>query len=96
MGFFEWQEIDLERLTAGSLFIHGAGDVTTSRIAGDMFREGVKPDEDGTQAVWREADGWNETGRITPLPCGVVPQPEPGPREPQSTCSRRCGVLSPR
>ena len=82
VGFFEWQGIDLERLTVGSLFIHGAGDATTSRIAGDMFREGVKPDEEDQGRLARSR--WLERNRAEySFPCGVVPQPEPGPREPQ-------------
>jgi hypothetical protein len=82
VSIFEWQGIDVERLTAGSLFIHGAGDVTTSRIAGDMFREGVQPDEEDQARLARSR--WLEQNRAEySFPCGVVPQPEPGPREPQ-------------
>lgn len=82
MGFFEWQGIDVERLTAGSLFIHGAGDVTTSRIGGEMFREGANPDEEDQGRLSRSR--WLERNRAEySFPCGVVPQPEPGPREPQ-------------
>jgi hypothetical protein len=82
VSFFEWQGIDVERLMAGSLFIHGAGDVTTSRIAGDMFREGSRPDEEDQARLARSR--WLEQNRAEySFPCGVVPHPEPGPREPQ-------------
>ena len=82
MSFFDWQVIDLESLTAGSLFIHAAGDVTTSRIAGEMFREGVQPDEEDRSRLARSR--WLEQNRAEySFPCGVVPQPEQGPREPQ-------------
>ena len=82
MSFFEWQRIDVEGLTAGSLFIHGAGDVATSRVAGEMFREGVQPDEEDQGRLARSR--WLEQNRAEySFPCGVVPRPEPGPREPQ-------------
>jgi hypothetical protein len=82
VSIFEWRGIDLERLTAGSLFIHGAGDVATSEIAQDMFRAAIQLHEEDNGRLARTR--WLEGNRAEySFPCGVVPQPTPKPREPQ-------------
>ncbi len=82
MSIFEWRGVDLEDLTRGSSFVHGSGDVATSRIAQDMFRAAVKPDTEDQARLARSR--WLEQNRAEySFPCGVVPQAEPAPNEPR-------------
>jgi hypothetical protein len=68
-------------LTVASAGAHFGGDVTTSRIAQQMFAEGVEPDEEFEARIARTR--WLEQHRAeSSFPCGVVPRPEPGPQEP--------------
>ncbi|MDQ4107870.1 MAG: hypothetical protein M3138_03565 [Actinomycetota bacterium] len=75
MSIFEWRGVDLEHLTRGSLFVHGSGDVATSRIARDMFRAAVKPDAEDVVELGRlprnairEADVVDPAGTHIPEP----------------------------
>jgi hypothetical protein len=81
VSIFEWQRVDLEDLTRGSLFIHGAGDIATSRIAKEQFHRGIQPDEEDQARLARSR--WLErNGAQYSFPCGIVPRPEPAPNEP--------------
>jgi hypothetical protein len=81
VSIFEWQRVDLEDLTRGSLFIHGAGDIATSRIAKEQFHRGIQPDEEDQARLARSR--WLErNGSQYSFPCGIVPRPEPAPNEP--------------
>ena len=81
MSIFEWQRVDLEDLTRGSLFIHGAGDIATSRIAKEQFHRGIQPDEEDQARLARSR--WLErNGAQYSFPCGIVPRPEPAANEP--------------
>ena len=64
-----------------SSFIHGAGDVATSRIAKEQLHRGIQPDEEFAAQLARTR--WLErNGAEYSFPCGVVPRPEPGANEP--------------
>lgn len=77
----DWHGITLHDLMAVSTAIHGAGDVATSRIAQQMFHEGIQPDEEFEARIARTR--WLEDNKAeSSFPCGVVPRPKPGPREP--------------
>jgi hypothetical protein len=58
------------------------GDVATAKVAQDMFRAGIEPDEEDlgrlARGRWLEANGAEHS-----FPCGVVPQPGPAPDEPR-------------
>ncbi|MGI8616571.1 MAG: hypothetical protein ACR2L4_07305 [Actinomycetota bacterium] len=65
-----------------SSFIHGAGDVATSRIAKEQLLRGIQPDEEYAAQLARSR--WLERNAAEySLPCGVVPRPEPGANEPE-------------
>ena len=82
MGLFDWTGIDLEGSFSGSLLMHQSGDVATAKVAQDMFRAGIQPDEEDLGQLSRSR--WLETnGAEYSFPCGVVPQPEPAKTEPR-------------
>jgi hypothetical protein len=82
VSIFEWRGVDLEGLTRRSLFVHGSGDVATSRTAQDMFGAAIKPDAEDEARLARSR--WLEQNRAEySFPCGVVPQAEPVPDEPR-------------
>jgi hypothetical protein len=82
VSIFEWRGVDLEDLTRRSLFVHGSGDVATSRTAQDMFGAAIKPDAEDEARLARSR--WLEQNRAEySFPCGVVPQAEPAPNEPR-------------
>jgi hypothetical protein len=82
MGLFDWAGVDLEGSFRGSLLMHQSGDVATAKVAQDMFRAGIQPDEEDlgrlSRSRWLEANGAEHS-----FPCGVVPQAEPAPAEPR-------------
>ena len=82
MGLFDWGAIDVEDVARRSLLGSPTGDAATARIASDMFRAGIRPDE---EAIGRTARSrWLEANRAeSSFPCGVVPQPEPASDEPK-------------
>jgi len=64
-----------------SSFMHGAGDVATSRIAREQLHRGMQPDEEDAARLARSR--WLEQNAAEySFPCGVVPQPEAAPDEP--------------
>jgi hypothetical protein len=62
--------------------MHRSGDVATGKVAQDMFRAGIEPDQEDlgrlSRSRWLEANGAEYS-----FPCGVVPQPEPASDEPR-------------
>jgi hypothetical protein len=82
VGLFDWTGIDLEGSPRAFLLTHPVGDVATAKVAQDMFRAGIEPDEEDqgrlARGRWLEANGAERS-----FPCGVVPQPEPTPDEPR-------------
>jgi hypothetical protein len=82
VGLFDWTGIDLEGSPRAFLLTHPMGDVATAKVAQDMFRAGIEPDEEDqgrlARSRWLEANGAEHS-----FPCGVVPQPEPTPVEPR-------------
>jgi hypothetical protein len=82
VGLFDWTGIDLEGSPDASLLRHPMGDVATAKVAQDMFRAGIEPDEEDlgrlARGRWLEANGAEHS-----FPCGVVPQPGPAPDEPR-------------
>ena len=82
MPLFDWGRSDLDRLLLGSRLVHSAGDVATAEIARDMFLRGIEPDGEDVGRLARSR--WLEENRAEySFPCGVVPSPEPEPKEPQ-------------
>jgi hypothetical protein len=78
----DWGGVTLHDLMSVSSFIHGAGDVATSRIAKEQFHRGIQPDEEFAAQLARSR--WLErNGAEYSFPCGVVPLPEPGANEPE-------------
>ena len=81
MPVFEWEGLSLGEVLGASALVHGEGDVTTSRIAQQVFSEGLAPDEEFEARMARTR--WLEDNHAeSSFPCGVVPRPKPGPREP--------------
>ena len=81
MPVFDWGGLSLGDLMGASAAAHGAGDVTTSRIAQQMFVEGLEPDEEFEGRMARTR--WLEENHAeSSFPCGVVPRPKGGPQEP--------------
>ena len=81
MPVIDWGGLSLGDLMGGSAVVHGGGDVTTSRIAQQMFAEGLAPDEEFEARMARTR--WLEENHAeSSFPCGVVPRPKPGPQEP--------------
>jgi hypothetical protein len=82
VGLFDWTGIDLEGSPRALLLTHPMGDVATAKVAQDMFRAGIEPDEEDlgrlARSRWLEANGAEHS-----FPCGVVPQPERAPDEPR-------------
>ena len=77
----DWHGVTLHDVMAVSTAIHGAGDVATSRVAQEMFRRAMRPDEEFEARMARTR--WLEDNKAeSSFPCGVVPRPAPGPREP--------------
>jgi hypothetical protein len=77
----EWGGVTLHDLMSVSSFMHGAGDVATSRIAKEQLHRGIQPDEEHDARMARSR--WLEqNGAEYSFPCGVVPQPEAAPNEP--------------
>jgi hypothetical protein len=82
VGLFDWGDLDLEELTHASLLVHGSGDIATSQVAKEQFHRGIQPDSEDAARLARSR--WLERNEAEySFPCGVVPQPPPGPREPQ-------------
>jgi hypothetical protein len=78
---FEWEGLSLGDLMGASAVVHGGGDVATSRIAHQMFAEGLEPDGEFEARIARTR--WLEQNHAElSFPCGVVPRPKPGPQEP--------------
>src|SRR5262245_28357032 len=81
MPVFDWGGLTLGDLTVMSTAAHLGGDATTSRIAQNMFAEGLAPDEEFEARMARTR--WLEDNHAeSSFPCGVVPRPKPGPQEP--------------
>ena len=81
MPVFDWGGLSLGDLMGGAALAHGAGDVTSSRIAQQMFVEGLQPDEEFEARMARTR--WLEENHAeSSFPCGVVPRPKGGPQEP--------------
>ena len=81
MPIVDWHGVTLHDLMTVSSFIHGAGDVATSRIAKEQFHRGIQPDEEFEAQLARTR--WLERNAAeSSFPCGVVPQPEPKEGEP--------------
>ncbi len=82
MPIVDWGGVTVTDLTSVSSFIHGAGDVATSRIAKEQLHRGIQPDEEFAAQLARSR--WLErNGAEYSFPCGVVPRPEPGANEPE-------------
>ena len=81
MPVFDWDGLSLGDLMGASAVAHGAGDVTTSRIAQQQFAESLEPDAEFEARIARAR--WLEDNHAeSSFPCGVVPRPKPGPLEP--------------
>jgi hypothetical protein len=79
---FDWGDVTLHELMAVSTAFHGAGDVATSRIAQQMFAEGIQPDAEDEARLARTR--WLEANQAeSAFPCGVVPTRDPGPNAPR-------------
>ena len=82
MPVFDWGDLSLGALIAGSGVAHGVGDVATSRIAQQMFAEGIQPDDEAEARLARSR--WLEANHAErSFPCGIVPLPDPGPNAPR-------------
>ncbi len=82
MSIFEWFGVDFEDLIGASSFIHGLGDVATSRIAKEQLHRGTQPDEEDIGRLARTR--WLEANHAeSSFPCGVVPDPDPPSEEPR-------------
>jgi len=78
---FDWGGLSLGDLMGASAAAHGVGDATTSRIAQQMFVEGLEPDEEFEARMARTR--WLEDNHAeSSFSCGVVPRPKGGPQEP--------------
>lgn len=64
------------------MFATSPGDAASARVATEIFREGIRPDEAAAARLARTR--WLEMNEAeTSFPCGMVPQPEPSPDAPR-------------
>jgi hypothetical protein len=79
---FDWGGPDGWSVLRAVMFATSPGDAAAARIAADVFREGIRPDEAAAARLARTR--WLEANDAeVSFPCGVVPNPEPPRDAPQ-------------
>jgi hypothetical protein len=82
MPLFDWSGIDVWDVVRAGMFAHSPGDAAAARVAAEIFRAGIQPDE-VTEGRLARSRWLEENGAAYAFPCGVVPEPEPPPGAPR-------------
>jgi hypothetical protein len=76
MPLFDWSGLDVWDVLRAGMFATSPGDAASARVAVEIFRAGVQPDQVAEAKLVRSR--WLERNDAEyAFPCGVVPEPEP-------------------
>jgi hypothetical protein len=79
---FDWGGLDGWGVLRAVMFAGSPGDAASARVAAEIFREGIRPDEVAAARLARTR--WLEVNDAeASFPCGIVPQPEVRPDAPR-------------